>query len=479
MNEIKAIRTEESASEAAFHSVEAEQQVLGNILVDNSRFAIVSTALKAEHFFDPVHARIFQHIAARFAEGRTASPITAKAYLADDAGLKELGGPSYLARMAGAAMAGFAIKDYADHVIELARRRALRQALSDGLSALSGGMDAPAVVSGVQRAAHALPGGVGGDASVSFLRAVTDSVQAMNEGYQGNAPLLKTGFAALDQIVKGLAQQELMLLGGATSMGKTATAVAIAKNVAEQGKPVVYVTKGDMGAVQIAQRIISAESNVRYSEMRDAEGMDETTFRKVIEASQAVGERLPIRIVAGKNTAISDVEAEIERACAEGRFDPALIVVDYLQLLTAPGGFGREKMDAVANWAGRIPKVFNCPLLGLVQISRDIGERPDKRPTLTDIRETAQFENNADIVAFTHRPEYWLERGGPQPDKAGKITEEARAEHAIELAKARNVLELIVRKNRSGQLGIAQVGCHIATNRFWRLGQDDDQGSAF
>ena len=466
-----------------FANVEAEQQVLGAILTDNDRLHLVADVLEADHFADPVHARIWKICAARIARGHLASPVTLKGVMENDEGLKELGGPRYLARLAAAASSTFAIREYAGIILEDFRRRTISAATKEAQEALAAGGDSLEVLAQLQQRSQGLPEPTGRESSVSMTAAVTSAVRNANDSYQGNSSYLKTGLPALDRIVKGFGPGDLVLLGGATSMGKTATAIAIADNVAmrqregsegPRGYGVAFVSL-EMEAEELATRMASSRARVPYSSLRDAENLSEKDFRKWVEASQEVS-LAAMRTVPKHVRDIPAIYAAVRRSAAElGDLAPlSLVVVDYAQLVRATGANTYEKMREVADGLKSLAKMLEVPVLALVQLSRDIARRDDKRPQLWDIKESGQFENNADFAIFCHREHYWLEREGPEVDKSGKVTPDAQLDHEAALHASRNVLELYVHKNRHGPLGVAKVGFHAPTNRFWDLKDETD-----
>lgn len=453
------------------HSVEAEQQVLGAILLDNTLFDRVSDILTVDHFFDPVHAKIFTICANRIAKGHLASAPALAPILLDDPGLKELGGPAYLVRMAGSAVMPRAIRDYASLIVEHSCRRRLAMAAQEASDGITAGDDAAEVKVRLQQALYALPEAAGAESSVSFLKAITDALVQANEAYQGNTTFLKTGVEALDRILRGLAPGDLMLLGGATSMGKTSMALEIAGNVAiKQGGRVGFWSL-EMTSDQLATRMASAVSRVPYAAIRDAGTMEQDDFVKWIAAVKEI-EMAPIRIVPRHVRDMAAGHAALRRIKREfgGKLD--LVVVDYAQLIRGQGKSRFEQMTDVSMGLKMLGGMLECPVIALVQLSRDIGARDDKRPQLTDIKETGQFENDADQVVFCHREGYWMERQGPKAGRDGSVTETARIEFEADLKALKNVMDLIVRKNRHGRLGTSQVGFHDATNRFWTLKHD-------
>lgn len=456
-----------------FANVEAEQQLLGAILTDNSALALVGDMVRPEFFADPVHQRIFEASVSRINSGLLASPVTLKMDMEADTGLRDLGGPAYLARLAGSAVAIRACRDYAKIIIEAAARRALSDSFRDGQAMLESGSSAAEVKTALTVALKGLETG-SEKSNYSLLAAASSMLNELLQHYQGKAEYLRTGVAALDKVIRGLAPGNVCLIGGATSMGKTSLALEIAMNVARQGKGVVFVSL-EMSKEELAGRIASSMSRVAYAEMRDAAAMEEDDFRKIIEAAKTV-ESWPLHIVPKH---VRDIDA-IRAASAKAALGfpggkPELVIVDYAQLVKGPGKDRYEKMTNVSIELKDMAERLAVPVMPLVQLSRDIGRREDKRPQLVDIKETGQFENDADQAVFCHREAYWLERQGPDVNKSGDITPEARNEWLADLKAVENRLELIVRKNRHGRLATAEVGFHLPTNRFWDLSGEQEE----
>jgi len=458
--------------------VVAEQQLLGAILTNNALFDQVSDVLTAEHFYDPLHAKIFQLCASRIVKGHLASPVSLGAILASDQGLAEVGGARYLVQIGGSAIMPRLARDYAKMIVEQAVRRRIGDTLREAQVQLGAGAEASDVKAGLLNALQALPEASGEESSISFLKSVTKAVGKAAASYQGEQTFLKTGVSALDGIIRGLGPGDYMLLGGTTSMGKTSLAVEIAGNVAiDQGKRVCFWSL-EMEDDQLSTRMISARSRVPYADLRDAHEMKEADFRRWVEASQAIL-HAPLRIVPKNIRDLAAGHAAVRRVKREfgGQLD--LLVIDYAQLIRGTGKSRFEQMTEVSIGIKTLAGMLECPVIALVQLSRDIGMRDDKRPLLSDIKETGQFENDADQVVFCHREGYWMEQHGPKLDKSGHITDQARTEFEADLAAVRNVMELIVRKNRHGRKATAQVGFHDATNRFWKLGDNDTTQEGF
>ena len=457
------------------HNTEAEQQLLGAILTDNGIYDRVADILRVEHFFDPVHQRIYDIAGRRIREGMTASPVTMKTFLDGDAGLSALGGPAYLVRLAGGSIGAHSSRDFARIVIDAAARRLMIEASDRAIDHLRHGEDLGRVQADLTHALMTLPEASGLESSVSLLRAMTEAISRINESYQGNVSFLKTGLPALDYQLRGLGSDNLMLIGGATSMGKTSLALEIASRCAiDQGCRVGFWSL-EMSQEQLAERMLAARARVPYAALRDASELPEADFRKIVAAAKE-NEKAPLRIIPKHIRDVSGGEAAFRRVRREfGGLD--LAVVDYAQLIRAPGSSRYEKMTEVSIRLKGLSGILGCPVIGLVQLDRSIGEREDPRPQLSDIKESGQFENDADQVVMCYRAEYYLERRGPKLSKGGEVTAEARADFEAAISKARNKMELLVRKNRHGPIGAVEVGFHAPTNRFWRL--NDDQMGMF
>ena len=455
------------------HSIEAEQQVLGLIMLDNAAFDSVSDILGVEHFHEPLHQRVFEICGKRIVKGHLVSPVTMAAYFQTDEALAQVGGPKYFVRMAGAATSKLLVRDYAKLIVEHAVRRRLQEASTTALSALHEGGESGDVKMGLLQALHALPEVSGEESSYSMARCVDDAVKRAVSSYHGEVMLLKTGIPTLDRVIKGLAPGDLCLIGGATSMGKTSLALEIAANVAmKQGKNVAFVSL-EMSREDLVTRMASAVARVPYTDLRDASQMQEDDFRKWLESAQSIAEAR-MRIIPKHIRDIPGIHAAVNRVKREFGGSIDVLIVDYTQLVRGTGKSRFEQMTEVSIGLKSMGWMLDAPVIGLVQLSRQIGERDDKRPQLGDIKETGQFENDADQVIFCHRESYWMERQGPKANAKGEVTDQVRIEWAADLAAVKNVMELIVRKNRHGRLATAQIGFHDATNRFWELGQRDD-----
>ena len=450
------------------HSIEAEQNVLGALLCDNALLDRIVGVLEVEHFFEPVHARIFQTISACIARFRLASPVTLKAIFTADQGLKDLGGDAYLIRLAGAAVAANQIVHYAQHVVELSERRRLLELTSASADSLRNGAEAAEVVERLEAellkssASNFVP------RSMSLLAAATKAISEMNERYQNGSTGVPSGIPALDKITGGFHRAEFTIIGGATSMGKTAVGTWIAHAAAKQGVGVGFATL-EMGESQLYQRINAIDSRVPYQDQRC--DLTEETFRRVVETSQNQKE-LPIELFNSETRTIHGVFAEARKlqrkwSAVSDVKGLGMLVIDYIQLVKGRGT-PLEVLAEAATECKNIAKRLDIPVIALAQVNRTIGHRDNKVPTLADLRGSGDLEFAADTVIFCHRPEYYLTR----ELQNSSMGIEQRADIEASLSACRNKMDLYVAKHRMGPINHCRLGCHMATNRFWNLESD-------
>jgi replicative DNA helicase len=413
------------------HSIEAEQQLLGAILTNNDVFDRIASIIGPQHFYDPVHARIYEIAAARIAKNNLASPVTLKAFMEDDEGLKELGGPAYLARLAGAAISSFAVRDYAQMIYDLAVRRDLI-ALGRDISAKAAKVDVSSepreqIVEAEQALYKMAEQGRSESGFQSFLKAVTDAVNVANAAYQREGGLagISTGLVDMDRKLGGLHKSDLLILAGRPSMGKTSLATNIAFNIAKAYRKglrpdgtegtveggVVGFYSLEMSAEQLAARILSEAAEVPSEQIRRGD-MTETEFRRFVDAAKSL-EACPLYIDDTPALPISQLAARARRLKRTHGLD--VLIIDYLQLVKGTGkGDNRvNEISEISQGLKAIAKELDIPVIALSQLSRQVESREDKRPQLSDLRESGSIEQDADVVMFVFREEYYKEREKP------------------------------------------------------------------
>nr|MDA3888152.1 replicative DNA helicase [Allgaiera sp.] len=468
MNEMSVSHAPAEAADqqVAPNNIEAEQQLLGAILTNNDVFDRIASVVKAEHFYDPLHRRIFELSAARIQKNALASPVTLKAFMEDDEGLKEVGGPAYLARLAGAAISAHAARDYGQMIYDLAVRRELIE-LGREISQKAAKVDVAnepkeQIVEAEQRLYKLGEQGVTERGFQSFLKAVTDAVNVANAAYQRDGGLagISTGLVDLDRKLGGLHPSDLLILAGRPSMGKTSLATNIAFNIAKAYKRgmrpdgfegavsggVVGFFSLEMSAEQLAARILSEASEVPSEQIRRGD-MTEGEFRRFVEAAKSL-ENCPLYIDDTPALPISQVAARCRRLKRTHGLD--VVIVDYLQLLKAASAKDSRvnEVSEITQGLKAIAKELNIPVIALSQLSRQVENRDDKRPQLSDLRESGSIEQDADVVMFVFREEYYKER-----EKPGDHDLEAMAKWQEIMEKVHGKAEVIIGKQRHGPIG--------------------------
>ena len=496
MNEVSSLKASDNGLETSTglpHSIEAEQQLLGAILTNNDLFERVAPILGPEHFYDPVHARIFETASARIAKNNLASPVTLKAFLEGDEGLAELGGPAYLVRLAGAAISSFAVRDYAEMIYDFAIRRELIMVGND-IAAKAARVDVDSepkeqIIEAEQKLYALAEQGQTEQGFQSFLTAVTDAVKVANAAYQREGGLagVSTGLVDMDKKLGGLHRSDLLILAGRPSMGKTSLATNVAFNIARTYKKgitasgeagaidggVVGFFSLEMSAEQLATRILSEVAQIPSNQIRRGD-FTESEFRRIVDAAKEL-EAAPLFIDDTPALPISQLAARARRLKRTHGLDA--LFIDYLQLVRGTGRSENRvnEISEITMGLKAIAKELDIPVIALSQLSRQVENREDKRPQLSDLRESGSIEQDADVVMFVFREEYYKEREKPgdhELDKMGIWQEEMERLHG----KA----EVVIGKQRHGPIGTVELSFEGQFTRFgnlikpWQKQQEDE-----
>ncbi len=472
------------------HNIEAEQALLGAILINNDAFERVSDHLEPEHFFEPIHARIFETAAQLIAKGGKATPVTLKSYFEGEVVAGTITVPQYLGRLAAHATSVINARDYARTIRDLALRRDL---IIIGEDMVNAAYDSPADLSPADQVEDAEKrlfqlGERGGEAYEcevgTALEHALDMIAAAYSRDDGMAGL-PTGFTDLDKHLGGLAPSDLLILAGRPSQGKTALATNIAFNVAQwladqhgrqrnlfadggepQPRGEVSFYSLEMSAEQLVMRQLAQVVDIPSERLRRGD-INEDEFRRCVDDARARLASLPIHI---DTTGALTVPQLMTRARRRKRLkDTRLIIVDYLQLMAAGGRFRDSKVQevtAISNALKALAKELNVPVIALSQLSRQVENREDKRPQLSDLRESGSIEQDADVVMFVFREEYYLKRAEPPATKA-----EERLAWQGQLEAAAGLAEIIVGKHRHGPVGTVRMAFSEAFTRFDNLAE--------
>jgi replicative DNA helicase len=447
-------------------NLELEQQVIGILLLPGGAelYPEVAQTLSAKHFCDPSLGEIFTAIGEHIARGIPVSPITLK----DRFDAKALIGLA-----AGVSTTGDLVEK-AEYLREYADRRALLDTLETALlSAADVSKDAEPVqlLASTQKALMELQDSMAADSATHPVSATVDGVVGAIERQwrEGVSPGVPTGISRLDAIMGHMQRQQMIVIAGRPAMGKSALALTIARHVAIQGRPVVFFSL-EMGEDQMIQRLLALETGIATSDQQRAHlALEQHHIRKLAEAADYI-RTLPLYLIDERKLRPSAME-RMAREVQRRHDDLALTVIDYLQLARPDEEYRGNKVaeiTSISNDVKGIAKALKCPVLALSQLSRAVEQRDDKRPTLADLRESGAIEQDADIVTFCYREEYYLERAEPIRREAENTEQysERLMQWRQAIDKAHGKADVIVAKNRMGETGVAHMAFDGPSGRF-------------
>ena len=415
------------------HSLEGEQAVLGSMLIDPDCVKNVMDRLRPGDFYLRQNREIFETIYTMFSYARPIDGITVFGEM-EKAGLTDGNTRSYLAQLMEITPTSANVMEYAAIVQDKALLRSVAQAAGEITALVQEGMgEAGEILEASEQKIYAIRRGQSAQEMVPLRNVLPDVLDRLGEmsEHENHLPGLSTGLSAIDQKITGLNKSDLILLAARPGMGKTSLALNLALNVARGGKTVAVFSL-EMSREQLATRLLSSEALVENNRLRTGL-LRETDWEKIAGAATVLN-RLDIRIDDNPLLSVADMNAKCRRL--EGL---ALVVVDYLQLMTsAGGGRGGENRQQVVSDMSRMLKIMakelNVPVICLSQLSRANEKRDDKRPMLSDLRESGAIEQDADIVLFLYRDDYYNED-----------------------SEKHNIAECIVAKNRHGETGKVEL----------------------
>jgi replicative DNA helicase len=478
----------EEKSEAirlAPHNIEAEQALLGAMLVNNDAFYRVSDFLEPVHFYEPIHRRIYEVMGEIIRMGKAATPVTVKTFLPTDVKIADFTVAQYLARLAAEATTIINAEDYGRAIYDLALRRSLILIGEDMVNiAFDAPVDMPpkSQIEDAERRLFELAETGRYDTGFhGFEEALKNAIDMASAAYKRDGHLsgLATGLDDLDRRLGGLQPSDLVVLAGRPGMGKTALATNIAFNIARawrgevQPDGAIKTVDGgivgffslEMSSEQLATRIVSEQTMVPSSDIRRG-AITEDQFRRIAEAAQEM-QRIPLYIDQTGGLSIAQLAARARRLKRQRGLD--VLVIDYIQLLSgssrrANEGRVQEVTEITTNLKA-LAKELHVPIVALSQLSRQVENRDDKRPQLSDLRESGSIEQDADVVMFVFREEYYLKNRKP---KEG--TEEFYKWMA-EMDAVAGQAEIIIGKQRHGPTGTVNLQFEDSVTRFSNLAQ--------
>jgi replicative DNA helicase len=466
-------------------NVEAEQALLGAILYDNAAFERLGDNLQARHFYEPFHQRLFQAIETNVRKGQLAEPILLAEQFNRDPAFQELGGIRYLADLVDRAPPAANAPDYAKAVYDLALRRDLIRIGGDIAATAQQGdaeMDARDQIEAAEQQLYQLAesGGVS-SGFVNFADAVHGALAMAAEAHSRDGGLagLSTGLIDLDQKIGGMHPSDLMILAARPSMGKTSLACNIAfdvaRNYAWEPQPdgskktvrggVVAFFSLEMSAEQLALRLLAEASGVSGDRLRKGE-IDAMEFGRIRDAAMEIQEA-PLYIDATGGITLAKLVARARRLKRMVGLD--LVIVDYLQLVTTGAGGPENRVQEVSmitQGLKALAKELSVPVLALSQLSRQVENREDKKPQLSDLRESGSIEQDADMVMFVYREEYYLSRLEPREGT------EQHFQWQEQMDAVKGLAEVIIGKQRHGPIGTVRLSFNSDTTKFGNLARD-------
>ncbi len=451
------------------YDIEIEQALLGAILVDNNVVERVASILKADHFYDPLHQRIFEAMLTGAERGgMVITPLTLHAMMKADPGLLEVGGHAYLAGLAEAAPALPNVRDFANILSDLAVRRSLIRIGEDIVNtAYEAPHEKPPKVQ-IEEAEKALyrvsESSKYGQGPIDFAESLRRTVELAEKAQArgGRISGLVTGFADIDSLLGGLQPSDLIILAGRPGMGKTSLATNMAFHTARayvqdmesgaevpRGAPVLFFSL-EMAAQQLSARILSEQTEIEMWKIRNGR-FSESEWEKFVLAMQDLS-TLPFYIDDTGGISIAQIAARARRLQREKRI--GCIMIDHIQLVAGSGRSENrvQELTEISKGLKVLAKDLNVPVIALSQLSRSVDARDDKRPVLSDLRESGSIEQDADVVMFVYREEYYLksrqpEAGSPEHTKWMQRMEQVsgRAEVLVEKHRhgATNKIELL------------------------------------
>ncbi|RVU06892.1 replicative DNA helicase [Novosphingobium umbonatum] len=475
-------------------NIEAEAAFLGAVLIDNRVIEELAKPLSPHHFFEPVHGRIYERIMQLLERKAVVTPVTLKPYFEQDEAMRALGGPAYLARLTADGQGLIAPRVLAEQIYDLAL---LRELVRVGRDLVQGAMDTSETVEPLEQiesaeaALYKVADGAGGaNEAKSFGEATRVAIanieKAFNSG--GHVAGKTTGLDSVNQRIGGLHDSDLIILAGRPGMGKTSLATNIAFNAADRlltdlsmgipaeksiGAAVAFFSL-EMSADQLATRILAEQSGISSSALRMGK-ISREDFQALSFASQRLAQ-LPLYIDDTPGLTISGLRTRARRL--KRRHGLGMVIVDYLQLLQGSGRATDNRVNEISEISRglkTLAKELHVPVIALSQLSRAVEQREDKRPQLSDLRESGSIEQDADMVWFVFREDYYVksrEPKEPTPTDPPAVVE-AHARWQEEMERVFGLAELIIAKQRHGSTGKVRMRFEAKITKFSDLAPEE------
>ena len=451
-------------------NIEAEQTILGSILENNELFDEITDEINEDHFHDAIHQKIYKIISNLISKGLLANPITIKNFFNNNQELIEIGGLEYLLKLTKVSTTKNQIKHYSKLLSDLYIRRQLIKISEETLEESKNKeleISGTNILENTERKLFKIAErGEFQRSFVTFKDALKETIDMATAAYKNDQGIVgvPSGLTDLDDRLGGLHKQDLIIIAGRPSMGKTALATNIAFNAAENiqkkdKKTSVAFFSLEMSSEQLSTRILSEQSRIKSNDIRRGK-INQEDFEKFIEASKNL-ENLPLHIDDTPAITISALSNRARRLKRKQGLD--LIVIDYIQLMKSSGykNEGRVlEIGQITQGLKALAKELNVPVLALSQLSRQVEQRDDKKPQLADLRESGSIEQDADVVMFVFREQYYLEKQEP------KLGTSEHVEWQEKMNQVHNQAEIIIGKQRHGPTGLIKLEFESAFTKF-------------
>ena len=451
-------------------NIEAEQTILGSILANNEIFDEITDQLDESYFFDPIHQKIYKIIANLISKGLLANPVTIKNFFNSKEELIEIGGIDYLVKLTKVSTTKNQIKYYSQLLSDLYIRR---QLINISEETLEESKNKDLEISGTnilenteRKLFEIAERGEFQRSFVTFKDALKETIDMATAAYKNDQGIVgvPSGLTDLDDRLGGLHKQDLLIIAGRPSMGKTALATNIAFNASlnikkNNLKTSVAFFSLEMSSEQLSTRILSEQSRIKSNDIRRGK-INQDDFERFIEASKNL-EMLPLHIDDTPSITISALSNRARRLKRKEGLD--LIVIDYIQLMKSSGYRNESRVLEIAEITQglkALAKELDVPVLALSQLSRQVEQREDKKPQLSDLRESGSIEQDADVVMFVFREQYYLEKQEPKPGTAEHV------EWQEKMSQIHNEAEILIGKQRHGPTGVIKLEFESAYTKF-------------
>ncbi|XHW02914.1 replicative DNA helicase [Streptococcus dysgalactiae subsp. equisimilis] len=438
------------------HDIQTEQAVLGSIFINPEKIIEVAEYLKPDDFYKPAHRILFKAMLSISSNAEPIDVVTVKSVLESQDNLATIGGITYLLEVVNAVPTSVHAEHYAKIVAKKAQLRSIIDSLSDSIgNAYDENMDIDEIIAKTERSLIE----VSQSSNKSSFRPIHDvlaeNYQKIEERSNNNTQItgIATGFYDFDKLTTGLHADQLIILAARPAMGKTAFALNIAQNVATKSNKAVAVFSLEMGAESLVERMLASEGTIESHHIRTGQ-LTVEEWQRLIYAQGELAEA-PIFIDDTAGVKITDIRSRARRLSQETD-GLGLIVIDYLQLIQGSRSDNRQQeVSEISRQLKILAKELKVPVIALSQLSRSVEQRQDKRPIMSDLRESGSIEQDADIVAFLYRDDYYTDKSDDQPES--------------------NLTELIIKKNRHGSLGTVNLYFHKEYTKFSSVREEKNE----